>query len=167
MLSVSNLDLVFVITAFLFQIVLIVHFAMRKWRFDIAIRYGPIVYALSIPALAVSLLLLWGGKPWSLWLGGLLYFTWAIYGYVVEYIRKIKWRSSIRWSILLPYVALYLSTVMFYWFPLVLIHKALWYVYALLFITSTILNMTSHTKSASQKRIGKPKHILVKGLERK
>ena len=42
----------FVFTAFLFQMVLIVHFALRKWRFETAIRYGPIVYGLSVPGCA-------------------------------------------------------------------------------------------------------------------
>jgi membrane protease YdiL (CAAX protease family) len=157
MFGSDYLETSFVVTAFLFHIVLIIHFAIRKWRFDLAIRYGPIVYALSIPALVVSVLLLLGGKTWSLWLGGLLYFIWAIYGYFVEYIRKIEWRNPICWSIFLPYVALYLSTIMFYWFPLLLVHKALWYVYALLYIISTILNVTSHKKPNLQWMKSKPK----------
>ena len=68
MLGLHNLDLLFVITSFLFQIILIVHFALRKWRFETAMRYGPIVYALSIPAAVVSVLLLLGGLAWSFWL---------------------------------------------------------------------------------------------------
>ena len=50
MLGLENLEIVFVVTAFLFQFILILHFALRKWRFNIAMRYGPIVYALGIPA---------------------------------------------------------------------------------------------------------------------
>lgn len=88
MFELDLLETLFVLTAFLFQSVLIIHFALRKWRFDTAIRYGPIVYLLSIPSFAVSILLLLGGMTWSLWLGGLLYVVWAIYGYVVEYVKK-------------------------------------------------------------------------------
>ena len=157
MRSPDHLYNLFVLTAFLFQTVLVIHFALRKWHFNIAIRYGPIVYALSVPALGVSILLLLGGKTWPLWLGGLLYFVWAAYGYTVEYIRKIEWRNPIRWPILILYGTLYLSTVMFYWFPLALINKPLWYVYALLFVTSTILNVTSHARPDSQKIISKSK----------
>jgi hypothetical protein len=156
MFDADNFNLLFIATAFLFQIVLIIHFAIRKWRLDIAVRYGPIVYALSLAALAVSILLLLGGKTWSLWLGGLLYFAWAVYGYAVEYIRKVEWRQPVRWPILILYLTLYLSTNMFYWFPLALLHKPLWYVYALLFVTSTILNAASHPKSGSQKTISRP-----------
>jgi hypothetical protein len=119
----DNLEFLYVTTAFLFQTVLIIHFALRKRRFELAMRYGPLVYALSMPAAAVSVLLLLGGKPWSLWLSGFIYLAWAILG---------------------PYVTLYLATVMFYWFPLAQIYKPLWYVYGVLFVISTILNVTSH-----------------------
>jgi hypothetical protein len=144
----DNLDTLFVITAFLFQVVLIIHFTLRKWAFDAyTMKYGWVVYALSVPAAAVSVILLLNGKTWSLWLGGFLYLIWAIFGYIVEYVKGIKWRIPIRWSILVPYLLLYLSTVMFYWWPLALINRTLWYVGAVLFIISTILNITSHKRS--------------------
>ena len=148
----DSLEFLFVVSAFLFQIVLIIHFALRKWHFDLAMRYGWIVYALSVPAATVSLLLLLGGKPWSLWLGGFIYLIWATLGYIVEYVKDIRWRNPIRWSIFAPYVFLYLATVMFYWWPLALISRPLWYVYAVLFVISTILNITSHneTRDSSQ-----------------
>lgn len=144
MFGLENLDALFVIWAILFQVILIVHFALRKWRFDIAVRYGPIVYALSIPAFVISIILLLGGKSWSLWLGGFIYLIWAFYGYSIEYVKKIQWRNPVRWSILVPYVFLYLATVMFYWWPLGLINRPLWFVYAVLFVISTVLNITSH-----------------------
>lgn len=147
MFGLDKLDALFVIWAFLFQFVLIIHFALRKWHFDVAMRYGPIVYALSIPAVTISMVLLLGGRIWSLWLGGFIYLVWAIFGYFVEYVRKIQWRSPIRLQVLGPYVFLYLATVMFYWWPLALIRRPLWYVYAALFVVSTILNATSHKKS--------------------
>ena len=52
--GLDNLEILFVASALLFQIVLIIHFALRKWRFNLAMRYGWIVYGLSIPAAAVS-----------------------------------------------------------------------------------------------------------------
>lgn len=144
MFGLDTLETVFVVTAFLFQAILIAHFALRKWRFTLAARYGWLVYALSIPAAVVSLLLLWGGKPWTLWLGGFLYLVWAAFGYVVEFVREIRWRNPPRWPILGPYVALYLATNMFYWWPLGLLYRPLWYYSALLFVVSTVLNATSH-----------------------
>jgi hypothetical protein len=148
MFGLESLDALFVIWAFLFQIILIIYFALRKWRFEAAMRYGPIVYALSIPAVAISIILLVGGKMWSLWLGGFIYFVWAVYGYFVDYVRKIQWRDPIHWQVFGPYVLLYLATVMFYWWPLAHIRRPLWYVYATLFIISTMLNVTSHKNPA-------------------
>jgi hypothetical protein len=146
MLGSDILETLFVLSAFLFQVILIIHFALRKWRFDLTMRYGRIVYALSIPAVAISIFILQGGKIWSLWLSGFIYLIWAIYGYTVEYVRGIQWRSPVRWSIFGPYVFMYLATVMFYWWPLAIIYKPLWYVYAVLFIISTFLNVTSHQR---------------------
>jgi hypothetical protein len=146
MLGSDILETLFVLSAFLFQVILIIHFALRKWHFDLTMRYGRIVYALSIPAVAISIFILLGGKIWSLWLSGFIYLIWAIYGYTVEYVRGIQWRSPVRWSIFGPYVFMYLATVMFYWWPLAIIYKPLWYVYAVLFIISTFLNVTSHQR---------------------
>jgi hypothetical protein len=145
MFGSDTLEFLFVLWAFLFQAVLIVHFSLRKWAFARYTRkYGWLVYALSIPAALVSLFLLLGGKPWSLWLGGLIYLVWGVYGYTIEYVRCISWRKPIRWRIFGPYVSLYLATVMFYWWPLGLISRPLWYAYAILFLISTWLNVTSH-----------------------
>ena len=148
MLGLDKLETLFVVWAFLFQVVLTIHFLLRRWCFDSYImQYGWIVYALSVPAVAVSIILLRGGKTWSLWLGGFIYLVWAIYGYTVEYAKGIRWRSPIHWPIFGPYVLLYLATVMFYWWPLALVRRSLWYVYAILFIINTILNVTSHKGS--------------------
>ena len=144
MSDLDSLEILFVVTAFFFQIVLIIHFAIRKWRFDLTQRFGWLVYALSLPAAVVSLILLLGGASWSFWLGGFIYLIWAIYGYRIEYVKGIRWRNPPNWSVLGPYVFLYLSTIMFYWWPLGLINRALWFVYGLLFVVSTILNIASH-----------------------
>ena len=144
MSDLDSFEILFVVTAFLFQIVLIIHFALRKWRFDIVRSYGWIVYALSIPAAVVSVILLLGGTVISLWLGGFIYLIWAIYGYRVEYVKQIRWRNPPNWPILGPYIFLYLATIMFYWWPLGLISRSLWLVYGLLFVISSILNIASH-----------------------
>jgi len=145
MTKIDNSETIFVICSFIFQIILIMHFLLRKWFFDTYIlQYGWIVYALSVPAAVVSLILLLRGKPWSLWLGGFLYLGWAIYGFTIEYIKGAQWRSPIYWLYFGPYLLLYLSTVMFYWWPLAIVKKRLWYIYAALFIISTVLNLISH-----------------------
>jgi hypothetical protein len=145
--NIEYTEVLFIAWAFLFQAVLIIHFALRKWRFHIVMRYGWIVYALGLPAAGLSIYLLLAGESWSFWLAGFLYLIWAIFGYTVEYVQHIEWRSPIRWSILMPYLTLYLGTVMFYWWPLALIYKPLWYLYGALFLISTLLNITSHKKN--------------------
>lgn len=143
----DKFGVLFVVWAFLFQAVLIVHFSLRKWAFDRYTRqFGWLVYAMSIPAVFVSLILLVGGMPWSLWIGGFIYLVWAVYGYSVEYVRRIQWRNPIRWPIFGPYVFLFLATIMFYWWPLGLISRSLWVIYAVLFAISTTLNVTSHRR---------------------
>jgi len=107
-------DILFAGVAVLFHIILIVHFALRKWLFPTAMRYGWIVYALSIPAAVVSLYLCLQDKPWTFWVAGFIYLAWAIFGYVIEYQQKIQWRNTPNWPVLLPYLLLYLATVMFY-----------------------------------------------------
>ena len=141
----DNLDKLFIGWAFFFQIVLIVHFVLRKRLFEsYTLEYGWLVYALSIPAVIISIVLLLGGKSWSFWLGGFLFLVFAAYGYWIDYIKQIQWRNPLDLSTMFPYVFLYLSTVMFYWWPLGNIQRPLWFIYAVLFVISTILNISSH-----------------------
>ena len=141
----DNLDKLFIGWAFFFQIVLIVHFVLRKRLFEsYTLEYGWLVYALSIPAVIISIVLLLGGKSWSFWLGGFLFLVFAAYGYWIDYIEQIQWRNPINLSIMFPYVFLYLSTVMFYWWPLGQLSRTLWFAYAILFVIATVLNITSH-----------------------
>ncbi len=144
MFGLDKYNVLFVVWSFIFQVVLIIHFVVRKLNFDLVVRYGWIVYALCVVAVIVSIIQLRGGKSWSFWLGGFIYLVWAIFGYTVEYVLRIQWRNPINWPVLGPYLLLYLGTVMFYWWPLGLIMRPLWFVYAILFIISTVLNLISH-----------------------
>ncbi len=143
--NLDKLDRLFVVWAFLFQIVLIIHFALRKPFFEsYTEKFGWIVYALCIPAVGISIVLLRSGKSWSFWLGGFLFLIYAVFGYWVDYVAQIPFRSPLRVSIAFPYVFLYLATMMFYWWPLGSLSRHLWFVYAILFVIATILNITSH-----------------------
>ena len=145
MFGLDNLDTLFVIWAFFFQIILIIHFALRKRFFEsYTMKVGWLVYAFSIPAAVISIILLLGGKTWSFWLGGFLFLVYAAYGYRIDYVRKIQWRKPLKWSIMFPYVFLYLATVMFYWWPLGILSRTLWLVFGGLFVVGTVLNITSH-----------------------
>ena len=143
--NLDNLDKLFVVWAFLFQIVLIVHFALRKpFLESYARKYGWLVYALCIPAAIISVILLRGGKSWTFWLGGFLFVIYAAFGYWVDFVAQIQFRKPLRLSIVFPYVFLYLATVMFYWWPLWPLSRLLWSVYTVLYVIATILNIRSH-----------------------
>jgi len=145
MSDLDKLDRLFVVWAFLLQIALVVHFALRKRFFEsYTMKFGWIVYALCIPAVVISVFLLLGGKRWSFWLGGFLFLLFAAFGYWVDYVVRIQWRNPLRLSIMFPYVFLYLSTIMFYWWPLGLFSRPLWFAFAILFVIGTTLNVISH-----------------------
>ncbi len=65
MFNLENSQILFVVNSFVFQLFLIVHFTLRKWRFDLAMGYGRIIYALSIPSAIVSIIRLRGGEGWE------------------------------------------------------------------------------------------------------
>jgi hypothetical protein len=145
MSTLDRLDKLFIAWAFLFQIVLIVHFAVRKPFFEAyTLKYGWVVYALCLPAAIISVILWRGGKPWYFWLGGILFVLFAAFGFWVDYIAQISWRNPLNLAVMFPYVFLYLATVMFYWWPLARLSRPLWFVYTILFVIATILNITSH-----------------------
>jgi len=122
----------------------VIFFALRTWNLTAALRVGWIVYALGIPAVVVSVLLMRAGRPWFVWLAGFLYGAWAVFGFLVDVARPLEWRSPILWPVFLPYVLLYMSSLMFDWWPLATIQRPLWFVYAVLFLVSTVLNVSSH-----------------------
>ena len=145
MFGLDTIDTLFVVWAFFLQIVLIVHFAVRKPFFEqYTKRFGWIVYALCFPAVGISLILLLNGRSWSFWLGGFLFLIWSAFGYWIDYIKGINWRNPLRMDIMFPYVTLYLGTIMFYWWPLALLYRPLWFIFGALFVISTVLNLRSH-----------------------
>lgn len=145
MFGLDSYDTLFIIWAFFLELILIIHFAIRKPFFETyTVKYGWLVYALCVPGLVISLILLLVGKSWSFWLGGFLFLLFAAYGYWIDYIKAISWRKPLRKDIMFPYITLYLGFIMFYWWPLAALYRPLWYVFGALFVISTVLNITSH-----------------------
>jgi len=135
----------FVIWSFVFQILLIVHFAIRKPLMEsYTLKFGWIIYALAIPAAVISIYILRAGKNWYFWIAGFIFVVYALFGFWVDYMAKIPFRNPLQLSVLLPYIFLYLATVMFYWWPLARLNRTLWFIYTILFIIASILNITSH-----------------------
>ncbi len=143
MSGLDRFDRLFVSTALIIQAVLVVFFALRKWSFPFAMEWGWIVYALGVPAVIVSVLLIRAHKPWYLTTAGILFGAWAVFGTWVDRVQHVEWRSPILWPVFGPYLFLYLAALMFYWWPLLKVHRGSWFVYAGLYVISTALNMAS------------------------
>lgn len=137
-------DRIFTLTAFILQFILLGYFVFRKVDFEQAVVRGWIVYAMAVPALVVTFVMIRASKPWTFWVGGLLFTAWAILGFVVDIGRPVEWRSPPFLPVFIPYVLLYLGAQMFYWFPVGMLQRSLWYLYAFLFVISTYFNLTSH-----------------------
>ena len=97
------------------QAVLVIYFAARRWRPQMAERYGWIAYAFAGLGLPLGAWLILGGQSWRLYAGPLLLALWAALGAAVDLWRRIEWRTPIRWSVFVPYVALYFWGQMFLW----------------------------------------------------
>jgi hypothetical protein len=144
MSGLDRSDRLFLAASLGIQAVLVVYFAMRKWQVAAAMPVGWIVYALAVPAVVVSLVLIRAGKAWYFASAGFLYALWAAFGTVVDIVHPVAWRSPILWPIFLPYVLTYTASMMFYWWPLLRIHRLSWFIYAALYALSTFLNVSSH-----------------------
>jgi hypothetical protein len=145
MRDLDSLDRLYVFWAFVLQILFIVHFAVRRRFFETyTLRWGWVVYALAIPAAIISTVLLVGGKPWWTWVAGFIFLPYGAFGYWIDYVKSIDWRTPFRPGVGVPYLILYYGTVMFYWWPIGRLSRPLWFVYAALFVVASVLNITSH-----------------------
>lgn len=126
------------------QAVLVLYFAARRWRPGAAERHGWIAYAFAELGLPLGAWLMLGGQSWRLYAGPVLLAVWAALGAAVDLWRRIEWRDPIRWSVFVPYVALYFWAQMFLWWPLWDLWRAAWLAFLVLFIVSTVLNIWGH-----------------------
>lgn len=79
--------------AFLMEILLIVHFALRRWRFEKAMRMGWVYGVLGIPGVLLSIYLWLAGMAWYFVIAGFLTGAWALLGFYVDGVKGIEWRG--------------------------------------------------------------------------
>lgn len=137
----------FVTFAFISQALLIFNFAAIVWRPALQKKWGWIVYASGVIALPLGVLLTASDLPWYFGFACGLFTSWAFFGYSVDILWPVGWRKPIHWSILLPYVILYISTQFAFWTPLWFIWQGYWILYALLYVISTGLNISTHFRT--------------------
>jgi hypothetical protein len=126
------------------QAVLVAYFAARRWAPRAAERYGWLAYAFAGLGLPLGVWLAAGGQSWRLWTGPVLLAAWAALGAIVDLWRRVEWRDPVRWSVFVPYVALYFFAQMFLWWPLWNLQRAAWAVFLVLFVANTALNLRGH-----------------------
>jgi len=142
----STLRAAFVVFAFLVQALLVINFAARRWRPELERKYGWIIYALAIVAVLLGVVFALGRQPaWAI-VAPLLYAVWAGFGYYVDTYRQIEWRNPPRWSVLVPYVLLFIASQFAFWIPLWYVGLGYWAAYALFYVVNTALNVSSHRR---------------------
>jgi hypothetical protein len=154
MINQDMLQTGFVILAFVIQVMLVVDFAARNWKPSIEKRLGWLVYAMGLPASILGVLFLVNDQPWYYWTATLLFTIWAAFGYMIDIVLRVKWRGPAKRSIFVPYVVLFVSSLLAFWVPLWFIRPVLWGAYGLLYATHTALNMYSHFKPRKGSRPG-------------
>ncbi len=138
------LDTVYVVVVLALQAILIIYFALRRWRAPFAFRIGWVIYALAIPLAIYAVVTVFiGQKIWHLWVGGLLFGLWALLGNTVDTGRPLKWYEPICDLPFNLYVLLYLAYQIVFWWPLSDLWKPGWYIFGALFGLATYLNVIS------------------------
>ena len=138
------LNVFYVVFGFAAQILLIANFALRNWKPELERTYGWIIYALGVPSLILGLLILAAGRPWYFVAAPLLFSIWAAFGYRVDIWRPIPWRTPPRRSIFGPYVALFVGSLLLFWFSMWYLGTAYWIAFGLMYAGHTLLNIYSH-----------------------
>ena len=146
----SALQILFVLFAFLIQVLLFFNFAARNWKTSLERKYGWLIYALGILAVILGVLYFLAGQPWYIMAAPFVYALWAALGYYVDIVKQIEWRSPPRWSIFIPYVALFIAAQFFFWIPLWYVDLTLWIIYGVLYFVNMGLNINSHRRSKGQ-----------------
>ena len=146
-LTHNVLRTLFVAFAFAAQVLLVVNFAARNWRPVLERRYGWVVYALGIPAALLAAILTVAHQPAYAALACVLYALWAAFGYYVDTYRQLAWRQPTRWTILLPYVLLFIASQLAFWIPLWYVGLGYWVAYGALYVANTALNLFSHRRA--------------------
>jgi len=77
MITNSTLRILFVLFAFLVQVLLVANFAASNLRLALEQRYGWIIYGLGIPAVMLGILLLVARESWAIVAAPFIYAVWA------------------------------------------------------------------------------------------
>ena len=146
----DTLQALFVVFAFLVQVLLIINFVARNWKPSLERKHGWLLYTMvGTLGVILGILFLAGDQPWYIVAAPLVNSIWAAFGYYVDTYRQISWRSPPRWSVFIPYVGLFMVSQFFFWIPLWYIGLEYWIAYGAMYFINTALNIYSHRKTES------------------
>jgi hypothetical protein len=137
------LDTIYVVVVLALQAILIIYFALRRWRAPFAFRIGRAIYALGVPLAVGAVVMALAGRPWYLWVGGLVYALWGLLGNKVDVGRPLQWHEPICPFPFNGYVLLFLVYEMFFGWSLGSLWKPGWAIFAPLFVLAAALNLIS------------------------
>lgn len=140
----NGYEFVFVGFAYLIQVLLIFNFIARNWKPELERRHGWMIYALGILSAGMCLLYWINDQPWYLTLGFGVYALWAAYGFYIDQYREINWRELRIYSIMIPYVGLFIVCQFVFWIPMWSFGLGYWIAYSVMYALNTALNLYSH-----------------------
>lgn len=135
---------IFVIFGFVLQVLLLLNFTARILKPELELRWGRIIYYLGLVTLVLGVIYIVKGAPWNLTPAFLIYTVWAAYGYYVDVLKKIEWRSPPKLQVFIPYVTLYIIALFSFWMPLLDINWWLFIIFGVLLEVHTFINISSH-----------------------
>lgn len=144
MIADDSLRALFVTFAFLMQALLLANFASRYLRPSLERQHGWVVYVTAMAGIVVAALLLLGGQPWSVVVGPVICAIWGAFGFLVDRVYGVEWRSPARPSILIPYVLLFIASQFGFWIPLWYVGREHWIAYTVTYSVNTLVNVLSH-----------------------
>ena len=95
---------------------------------DINHLLGRIIMLLAIPAMAALFAFVRAGASWLHRIGPIVFLAFVAFMITVDYAWPVEFRSPMRASILVPYLALFFGAIFLMGFPMFRMNRGLWLV---------------------------------------
>jgi hypothetical protein len=95
---------------------------------DINHMLGHIIVALAVPAGVALVAFLQARAGWRQWIGPAVYLVFVAVELAVDYIWPVEFRAPMRYSILVPYLALFFGAILLMGLPMFRLNRRLWLV---------------------------------------
>jgi hypothetical protein len=89
---------------------------------------GRIIIALAIPTMAALFAFVRAGANWLHRIGAIVFLAFVAFMITVDYAWPVEFRSPVRPSILVPYLALFFGAIFLMGFPMFRMNRGLWLV---------------------------------------